>query len=197
MSPFAGLLRQGQRFLAWLGLKAGTALRMKGVTPMSRKFQLDNWPWDVFVCHAGPDKPFALALSKRLPAELRCFVDEQSLNAGDCAPECMEDACKKAQIAVVLLSRAFFSTEHPCQELRWILDNCADGRRTTPVPVFLGVTVEECSNLAKESGQGLEKVCEFTGIRHMWERSTVDGRAVTREDTMRLVVDNVRALTGV
>ena len=171
--------------------------QIDGITPMSRGFQRENWTWDVFVCHAGPDKLFALALSKRLPAELRCFVDEQSLLVGDHATVCMEDAVKTTQIAVVLLSHEFFCREDPQKELGWILGNWADGVRTTLMPVFLGVTVEKCSELAKANGQGLEKVCEVAGLRHMCKRRTADGRTVTREDTMNDIVYKVRALTGV
>ena len=152
--------------------------------------------WDVFVCHAGPDKRFALALKARLPDELRCFVDEESLLVGDHAPVCMEDAVKSTQIAVVLLCREFFRREDPQKELGWILEDWADGR-TTLLPVFLGATVKVCSELARGSGQGLEKVCEVTGLRHMCERHTVDGRTVTREETMSDIVYKVRALTGV
>ena len=163
---------------------------------MSRGFQEDNWTWDVFVCHAGPDKPFALALEKRLPSQLRCFIDKTSLLVGDHATLCMEDAAKSTQIAVVLLSRAFFSREDPKRELGWILEDWADGR-TTLVPVFLGVTVDVCSELAKETGQGLEKVCEVTGLRHMCERGTLNGRTVNREETLQDIVFKLRALTGV
>ena len=163
---------------------------------MSRDFQRENWTWDVFVCHAGPDKPFALTLAKRLPAQLRCFVDEQSLLVGDHATLCMEDAVNTTQIAVVLLCRTFFSREDPQKELGWILENWAEGR-TTVVPVFLGVTPKQCSELARGAGKGMEKVCELTGLRHMCERRTVDGRTVNREETLHDVVYKVRALTGV
>ena len=178
------------------GLGPGGVPRKKGIRPSSREFQIDNWTWDVFVCHAGPDKPFALALDKRLPPDLRCFVDEESLLGGDHATACMENACKTAQIAVILLSGDFFIREDPRQELQWILEN-SKGGRTTVVPVFLGVTVKKCWKLARQYGQGLEEVCDFTGIRHMCEWRTLDGRAVTREDTMNKVVNHVRALTGV
>lgn len=165
---------------------------------MFRDFQKELWTWDVFVCHAGPDKPFALALRKRLPAELRCFVDEDSLLVGDHATVCMERAVKSTQIAVILLSHTFFSKNGraPQTELRWILDDWADDR-IKMVPVFLGVEVNECKKLARKAGQGLKKVCEVTGLRHMCERCTVNGRTVTREDTMREIVFKVRALTGV
>ena len=187
-------VKQQKKCLAGLG--AADAMKVEGITPLARDFQTDVWIWDVFVCHAGVDKPFAVALSKRLPANLRCFVDEKSLIVGKHASMSMEDAIKSTQIAVVLLSRAFFSSEDPKKELQWILHNYMEGR-TTLVPVFLGLTVEKCLELARETGQGLEKVCEVAGLRHMSERRTLDGRTVTREDTMHDIVDKVCALTGV
>ena len=117
---------------------------LKHIKPMARQLQKELYDWDVFVCHAGPDKPFALALSSRLPAELRRFVDEESLIPGDDAPAIMEFAVKSTQISVVLLSHEFFCREDPKMELRWILQNWSGGR-TRVVPVFLGLTVEECS----------------------------------------------------
>ena len=44
---------------------------IKAVKPIGRTLQKELNNFDAFVCHAGPDKRFALALCKRLPRESR------------------------------------------------------------------------------------------------------------------------------
>ena len=161
---------------------------------MTRQLQLEMWECDVFVCHSGPDKPFARALRRRMPQGLRCFVDEDSLIPGDPAPEVMKAAARKTQIAVVLLCGQFFCNEAPQEELRWILCDAKEGR-TTLVPVFLGITIEECEGRAKE--KGLDAVCKITGLRHICERRMFTGRPLHREVTLWRIVSTVCGLTGV
>ena len=169
-------------------------LSLENIKPMSRAVQIELYTWDVFICHAGPDKLFALALSKRLRPLLRCFVDESSLPPGAHAPPTMKDAVDCCQIAIVLLSNEFFRRVAPKEELGWILEHWSDDW-VTVVPVYFGLTVEQCSELATEAGLG--KVKEITGLRHMGERSRLDGIPINREDTMNSIVRTVRALTGV
>ena len=68
-------------------------------------------------------RPFAQLLRKcMLPFMLRCFVDEESLRAGEHAPQAMDAAARSTQIAVVLLSEEFFQKEAPQRELRCFLE---------------------------------------------------------------------------
>ena len=111
----------------------------------SPRFQLELWAWDVFICHAGEDKPFGLCLYRRLVrAGLRSFLDEVSLRVGGDAPAAMKAAVHSSQIAVVLLSEEFFQKPWPQKELRWFLER-RKASRSTVVPVFLGITVERCA----------------------------------------------------
>ena len=155
----------------------------------SRKFQLQHWKWDVFVCHAGEDKPFARMLRNSLQGTcLRCFVDEDDLHVGDNAPEAMDAAVRTTQIAVILLCKEFFQRRAPQQELRQFLEG-RDGTRNGLVPVFLGLSVEECEKLAKKAG--LAGVCAHTGVRHACERGRFLGRPVHREETMQRIVREI------
>ena len=161
---------------------------------LRRAYQLQRWTWDVFVCHAGEDKAFARLLRKRmLPLGLRCFVDEDSLRKGERAPPAMQTAVRSTHIAVVLLCEEFFQKEAPQNELHWFLK---DGRqhRNVVVPVFLGITVETCQELAGPAG--LEAVCEYTGVRHASEHRRFTGLHVIEEETMQRIIESVRAITG-
>ncbi|KAK9819479.1 hypothetical protein WJX81_002053 [Elliptochloris bilobata] len=132
----------------------------------SRAFQLERWAWDVFICHAGEDKAFGLCLHRRLVRlGLRSFLDEQSLRVGGDAPAAMQAAVRSTQVAVVLLSEEFFRKECPQRELHWFLEGCPASRNTV-VPVFLGVTVERCAELAARVGL-VQELCGLTGLQYM------------------------------
>ena len=88
-------------------------------------------------------------------------------------------------IAVVLLCKDFFLKETPRKKLRQILDDHS-AFRDKLVPVFLGMSVEECEKLAKKAG--LAGVCAQSGMRHAYERGRFQGRLVHREETMQRVV---------
>ena len=161
----------------------------------SRAFQLERWAWDVFICHAGPDKNFARLLRKyMLPLGLRCFVDEDSLHPGDHACQAMEAAIRSTHVAVVLLCEEFFQQEAPQRELRWFLEK---GRLSSSVvlPVFLGITVERCHELA--APLGLAALTGIVGVRHASEGQRFAGMPVHEEETMHRVIQSVRDITGV
>ena len=159
--------------------------------PLSRAGQLKLWTWDVFICHAGTDKRFAQMLREAMPVGLRCFVDENSLLRARHAPSAMEDAVHDTHIAVVLLCEEFFEREAPQQELRWFLKSCRNNRSTI-MPVFLGITVERCMELAKP--RGLEEICEC--VSHASERDRRTGLLVNQEETMYEILKSVRDITG-
>lgn len=121
-------------------------------------------------------------------------MDEDDLHAGNDAPLAMEAAIQSTHIAVVLLSEQFFTRKAPQQELRWFLDGCSRSGNTL-VPVFLGISVERCLELARPVG--CEAVCEFVGIRHARERQALTGVPVLLEVTMQRIIQTVRAITGV
>lgn len=158
----------------------------------SRAFQLEHWDWDVFISHAGQDKSVGRCLHRRLEhIGLRCFLDDISLRVGCNAPVAMEAAVRSTQIAVLLLSEEFFSKDWPQRELRWLLAGHQASRHTL-LPVFLGVTVERCQELAAPAG--LAEVCAITGVRHRNE--LIRGIQVTLEATLLRIVRMVCAQTG-
>ena len=134
----------------------------------SREVLPEHWSWDVFVCHAGEDKPFARELRKRLQEfDLTCFVDEDDLRVGDHAPLAMAAAVRTTHIAVILLCKEFFCKTAPQQELRDFLLGLGASRNHI-VPVFMGISLEECEEMARRAG--LAEVCKITGVRHAHER---------------------------
>ena len=158
----------------------------------SRAFQLEHWDWDVFISHAGQDKRFGCSLHCRVKhAGLRCFLDDMSLRVGCDASVAMEAAARSTQVAVLLLSEEFFTKEWPKRELRWFLEGHRASRHIL-FPVFLGVTVEECEELA--APLGLADVCKITGVRH--KNQLCRGNQVTLEATLVRIVQMLCHLTG-
>ena len=180
--------RTGEVFAGGIG--AGSGLIKPVHYPDFRK---EVWTWDVFVCHAGEDKPFARFLRKRLQElGLRCFVDEDDLHVTDNAPVAMDSAVRRTYIAVILLCKEFFRKEAPQRELRQFLEDNGAFRNQV-IPVFLGVSVEECEKLAQKAG--LADVVKITGVRHAYERSRFEGRPVHLEETMLRIVREVCHIT--
>ena len=63
------------------------------------------------------------------------------------------------------------------------------------MPVFWGITLERCQELAGRAG--LEAVCKYTGVRHACERRRFTGVTVHEEETMQHIIQSVRDITGV
>lgn len=153
---------------------------------------MDRYTWDVFVCHAGPDKIFARMLREAMLTHgVRCFVDEDSLPMAGDAQSAMDAAVLTTHIAVVLLCEEFFERDAPQQELRTFLKNYP---RNKIMPVFLGITWERCKVLAELKGLG--EVCKYTGVRHERERDRFTGRPADEEDTMKRIVKEVLSLSN-
>lgn len=108
------------------------------------------------------------------------------------APVAMEAAVRSTQIAVVLLSEEFFIKTWPQRELRWFLEGRPADRHTI-LPVFKGVTVKRCQELAAPAG--LAEVCGITGVRHRNEMCL--GIPVTLEATLVRIVRVLCRLTGI
>ena len=125
------------------GAQPGSGIRAPSRAP-TRHFRLSRWSWDVFICHAGEDKPFGLCLHQRLEQfGLRSFLDQKSLLGGSDSPLMLEVAVKSSYIAVVLLSEEFFAKPWPQRELRLFLKG-RSAMRQIVVPVFLGISHERC-----------------------------------------------------
>jgi len=60
--------------------------------------------WDVFIAHAGPDKPAAEELYVLLSPHVRVFLDSKSLDLGDDWDQELRLAQQQALISVVLVS---------------------------------------------------------------------------------------------
>ena len=131
-------------------------------------------------------------------------MDEETL-IGEHAPRNIDLAVPKTQISIVLYSRELFVSHYAKQELRWILANWLQGR-TMPLPVFLGISPDECARLvwwadfpwsALPWSVGLTAISQATGLRHADERIKFTSMPVSHERTMNKIIKRVCMLTGI
>ena len=91
------------------------------------------WTHEMFVIHAGPQKPLARKLRDLLAAlGIKAFVDQEDLVHGEVGRAQMAACLQKTPLGVAMLSMAFFKVEHrhrPLAELRKVLD----GSKMLPV----------------------------------------------------------------
>jgi hypothetical protein len=79
--------------------------------------------FDVFISHAGPQKPLATELHNMLKHELglTVFLDKR-MSAGDAADDTMLLAARGARVGLALFSRDFAAREWPLRELKIFVD---------------------------------------------------------------------------
>ncbi|KAK9829504.1 hypothetical protein WJX72_006246 [[Myrmecia] bisecta] len=91
----------------------------------------DTWRFDVFISHAGQDKPFARELRTDINSlGLRAFVDVKDLLPGDQAHEIMLGSANSAPVGLAVFSSEFFRRKWPMRELRILVE------RKTLLPVL-------------------------------------------------------------
>jgi hypothetical protein len=110
------------------------------------------YTWDVFISHTGKeaDKTFAMQLWRMLAQPgigLRVFLDEPRLRVAEEAGPQMLAAMRSSRVGLVLLSQEFFERDATKEELTVLLER-KDLQRLYLLPVFLRLTVEECTEAA-------------------------------------------------
>lgn len=98
-----------------------------------------TWEYDVFISHAGEIK---LTVAEEVSQDLtrlgfKCFLDKESLHAGDAADKEMEKAAREAPIGLVLFDKHFVEKPYPVRELKIIVEE------GTFLPVLIGITHDE------------------------------------------------------
>lgn len=107
-----------------------------------------RWRNDVFISHAGEDKPFAHHLRNLFTQiGLKAFVDQDDLTGGAPADLRMLSAVKEAPIGIALFGKQFFQKEWPIRELREIVG------KALLLPVLYKLTYEETQDALSKSPQ--------------------------------------------
>jgi hypothetical protein len=82
-----------------------------------------DWPYDVFISHAGTLKPLACELEEDLRTlGFKAFVDKTALHPGDSADARMLQSAQTTPIGLALLSRDFVVRVWPLVELKLIVE---------------------------------------------------------------------------
>lgn len=109
------------------------------MNPESQKAQF-------FICHASDDKDeFVRPLDKYfLKSGASIFYDEYSIQLGDSISSKINQGLKEAEVAIIVLSYAFFQKNWPEAELQALINRQISGK-TRLVIIYHGVTHEEVS----------------------------------------------------
>ncbi|KAK9810247.1 hypothetical protein WJX72_007249 [[Myrmecia] bisecta] len=107
----------------------------------------DTWRFEVFISHAGEDKPFARELRKDINSlGLRAFVDMEDLLPGDQADGIMLGSANSAPVGLAVFSSDFFRKKWPMRELRILVE------RKTLLPVlYRDMPYDELERQLKDS----------------------------------------------
>lgn len=113
-----------------------------GVSDGPEAERADMRPYDVFVCHASPDKdeivrPLALALVER---GLAVWYDELELRIGSNLRQTIDDGLTRSRFGVVVLSPAFFEQGWRQYELDGLVTLEMSGGRQLILPIWHRVT---------------------------------------------------------
>jgi hypothetical protein len=116
---------------------------------------------EIFLCHAGRDKPtvrqFADVLEQEIPGAVRWIDEHQLLTGDELVREIQKAIGKEDQFFVPFLSDRSAESEWVQRELDWALEHERESGRTVVLPVVLD-----------DRGEVLEK------LRATWKASTVE-----------------------
>jgi hypothetical protein len=100
--------------------------------------------WDVFVAHAGPDKPTAEALYDLLSPHMRVFVDSKCLDLGDDWDQALRQAQQQALISVVLVSSRTDNAYYEREEIAAAVALArSQGSLHRVIPVYLDTAAKD------------------------------------------------------
>lgn len=96
----------------------------------------DSLPYDVFLSHGSPDKPWVRTLSERLSAAgIVAYLDEIAIEAGDNFVCNLSDGIGRTSTFVIVVSRS--SMERPWVVHEWTSFMATHGPKSRIIPVLL------------------------------------------------------------
>eukprot|EP00253_Pinus_taeda_P015737 PITA_15737 len=114
-------------------------------TSTSHTLNNNDYVFDVFISHRGPDvkKTLATHLYHRLcEHDLSVFLDEQELRAGDTVNPQLESAVRTSSVNIAIFSPNYAASTWCLDELLNMVDSMSK-YKSTIIPLFFGVTLAE------------------------------------------------------
>jgi len=110
---------------------------------------MDQFAWDVFICHASEDKEtVARPLSNELIAlGLKVWLDETEIRLGDSLRTKIDSGLAHSRFGVVILSPQFFAKQWTKSELDGLIAREADGRKVI-LPIWNNLTSTEVARFS-------------------------------------------------
>ena len=124
-----------------------------------------GWEFDVFICHAEPDRSFIAILRDEMQnCGLRTFVDIEPLKLEDRVQKPVAHAIVNSPFFVVVLSQNLLHHE---SEIEAALAFPKDHKKI--LPVFYQMSVDDCRQSNKEL---YRKLAAIRGLHKQYERET-------------------------
>ena len=121
-----------------------------------------GWEFDIFICHAEPDRSFIAILRDEMQNRgLRTFVDIEPLKLEDSVQKPVAHAIVNSPFFVVVLSQ---NSLHPESEIEAALAFPKDHKKI--LPVFYQMSVDECRQSNKEL---YRKLADIRGLHNRSE----------------------------
>eukprot|EP00253_Pinus_taeda_P036650 PITA_36650 len=141
-------------------------------TSTSHTLNNNDYVFDVFISHRGPDvkKTLATHLYHRLcEHDLSVFLDEQELRAGDTVNPQLESAVRTSSVNIAIFSPNYAESKWCLDELLNMVDSMSK-YKSTIIPVFYGVTPAEVRRTQGGKGVYAQALYKLQG------KKTFDGQ---------------------
>ena len=108
-----------------------------------------GWEYDVFLCHAGDDKPYVEKVYQKMKERrLKAFYDKVCLKKGDKVQRTVAEAIIRSPFFVVVLSKDFLNMQYSEAEVKAALAFPEENK--TIIPVFYKITADESHDLTRK-----------------------------------------------
>jgi hypothetical protein len=150
-----------------------------------------NYDWDFFIAHAGPDKVAAEALYECLATKSRVFLDSRCLLLGDNWDEKLVEAQKAAVVTVVLVSsnteQAYYQREEIAAAIALAR---SDKEKHRVVPVYIdqpgsvpyGLRLKHGIQVPESSGLGQAAVQLLGLLENLKSQAPAQGRLTAPDE---------------
>jgi hypothetical protein len=155
-----------------------------------------DYDYDLFISHAGEDKPFVRELVAALQArDLRVWFDETELKVGDSLVRSIDRGLSRSRFGVVVLSPSFFEKPWPRRELDALANRqISAGDEVLVLPIWLDIEEAEIRRnsalladvFALPSSLGIDEIAQRLEERVREDATATSSRPATPDVDDRL-----------
>ena len=136
-----------------------------------------GWEFDVFVCHARPDRAFIAMLHAEMQKYgLKTFTDVKSMEKGSSVEMTVAHAIVKSPFFMIVLSHSFLTSLHCESEVEAALAFPEIHKKI--IPVFYEMSVDGCLQTDKEL---YHRLAAITGLHKGYKTDQQFAESISQE----------------